>query len=136
VAEAVVEEVRSSLPCPVAADADGALVPDEPAAADQGQAAPEGSVRTASSEIQEVEGTRASSSQEVARNEAQALEFACTPWAAVSGSRDDFEGDEEVAARNTLERRLNWARRAFDRRAYPPRNFGESSCSKAGFLTP
>jgi hypothetical protein len=42
--------------------------------------------------------------------EAQTLELACTPWAAASEHGDD----EEVAACNTLERGLNWARRAFD----------------------
>jgi hypothetical protein len=119
VAEAVVEEVRSSPPRLVATDADKARVPDEPAATDQGQATPEGSVMTASPEIQEVRGTGASSSQGAARNEAQALELACTPWAAISESGDDSEDDEEAAARNTLEHGLNWAHRAFDELILP-----------------
>jgi hypothetical protein len=42
--------------------------------------------------------------QGVASGEAQALELACTSWAATSESGDDAEDDEEVAARNTLER--------------------------------
>jgi hypothetical protein len=51
--------------------------------------------------------------------EAQALELACTSWAATSGSGDDIEDDEEVAAHNTLERGLNWVRRAFDELILP-----------------
>jgi hypothetical protein len=51
--------------------------------------------------------------------EAQALELACTSWVATSGSGDDTEDDEEVAAHNTLERGLNWARRAFDELILP-----------------
>jgi hypothetical protein len=119
VAVDVVEEVRLSPPRPVAADDNEARVSDEPTAADQGQAAPEGSVRTASPEIQEVEGTGASLSQGAVRNEAQALELAYTPWAAVSGSRDDSEGDEEAMVCNTLERGLNWACHAFDKLILP-----------------
>jgi hypothetical protein len=53
---AIVEEVRSSPPCPIAADTDRARVPDEPVAADQWQAAPEDSIRTASPEIQRSRG--------------------------------------------------------------------------------
>jgi hypothetical protein len=52
--------------------------------------------------------------QGVASSEAQALELVCTSWVATFGSGDDTEDDEEVAARNTLERGLNWARHAFD----------------------
>jgi hypothetical protein len=114
VAEVVVTEERSSPPRPVAADADEACVLDEPAAADHGQAALEGSVRTTSPEIQEVKGTGVSSSQVAARNEAQALELACTPWAAVSRPGDDSEDEEEAAVRNTLERGMNWAHCTFD----------------------
>jgi hypothetical protein len=51
--------------------------------------------------------------------EAQTLELACASWAATSESGDDAEDDEEVAARNTLERRLNWERRAFDELILP-----------------
>jgi hypothetical protein len=61
-AGAVVEEVRLLPPRPVAANADEARASDEPAATDQEQVAPEGSARAASPEIQEVEGTGASSS--------------------------------------------------------------------------
>jgi hypothetical protein len=46
-------------------------------------------------------------SQVAASGEAQALELACTPWEAIFGSGDDSEDDEEVVARNTLERGLN-----------------------------
>jgi hypothetical protein len=46
-------------------------------------------------------------SQVAASGEAQALELACTPWAAVFGSDDDSKDDEEVAVRNTLEHGLN-----------------------------
>jgi hypothetical protein len=54
-----------------------------------------------------------------AGGEAQLLELACTSWAATSESGDDAEDDEEAAARNTLERGLNWARRAFDELILP-----------------
>jgi hypothetical protein len=55
----------------------------------------------------------------VASGEAQTLELACTSWAATSKSGDDAEDDEEVAARNTLERGLNWARCTFDEMILP-----------------
>jgi hypothetical protein len=58
-------------------------------------------------------------SQGAAGGEAQVLELAYTLWAATSGLGDDSEDDEEVAARNTLERRLNWARRTFDELILP-----------------
>jgi hypothetical protein len=54
-----------------------------------------------------------------ASGEAQALKLACTSWAATSGPGDDTEDDEEVAARDTLERGLNWACRAFDELILP-----------------
>jgi hypothetical protein len=46
--------------------------------------------------------------------EARTLELACTLWAATSRLGVDSEDDEEVAARNTLERGMTWACRAFD----------------------
>jgi hypothetical protein len=55
----------------------------------------------------------------MASGESQTLELTCTSWAATSESGDDAEDDEEVAARNTLKRRLNWARRAFDELILP-----------------
>jgi hypothetical protein len=57
--------------------------------------------------------------QGAASGEAQTLELACTSWTATSESGDDAEDDEKVAARNTLERGLNWARRAFDELILP-----------------
>jgi hypothetical protein len=51
--------------------------------------------------------------------EAQTLELAGTPWAAASEHGDDAKDDEEVAACNTLESGLNWARRAFDELILP-----------------
>jgi hypothetical protein len=51
--------------------------------------------------------------------EAQTLELACTPWAAAFEFSDDTEDDEEVAVRSTLERGLEWARRAFDELILP-----------------
>jgi hypothetical protein len=57
VAEAIVGEVGTSPPLPVAADANEARALDEPTAAAQEQAAPEGTARVASPEIQEVEET-------------------------------------------------------------------------------
>jgi hypothetical protein len=110
-AEAVVGEAGSSPPRPVAAGADEVRALDEPATAVEERAAPKGSARAASPEIQEVEETGASLSQAAGSGEAWALELACTPWAAIFGSGND---SEEVAARNTLERGLNWEHRAFD----------------------
>jgi hypothetical protein len=50
--------------------------------------------------------------------EAQTLELACTSWATAFESGDDAKDNEEVAARNTLERELEWAPRV--RRVDPP----------------
>jgi hypothetical protein len=92
----------------------------KPATAPQGRDAPEGTTRAASPEIQEVEeGMGAALSQGVASGEARALELACTPWAAAFEAGDDAEDDEEVAACNTLERGLEWARHAFHRLILP-----------------
>jgi hypothetical protein len=57
--------------------------------------------------------------QGAASGEAQILELACTLWAATSESVEDIEDDEEVAVCNTLERGLNYARRAFDELILP-----------------
>jgi hypothetical protein len=96
------------------------LVPGELAAAPQEHVAPEGTTRAASPEIQEAEkDTGAALSQGAASGEAQALELTCTPWAAAFESGDDTEDNEEVAARSTLERGLEWARRAFDELILP-----------------
>jgi hypothetical protein len=119
VIEAVVGEAGSSPTRPVAADADEVRTLDGPAAAAQEQATPKGTTRAASPEIQEVEEMGASLSQGTGSSEARTLELTCTPWAATIGSGDDSEDDEEVAAQNTLERGLNWARRAFDELILP-----------------
>jgi hypothetical protein len=58
-------------------------------------------------------------SQGVAGGEVRGLELACTLWATVFGSDDDSEDNEEVAAHNTLEHGMNWARRAFDELILP-----------------
>jgi hypothetical protein len=118
-AEAVVGEAGSSPPRPAAAGADEVLLHDEPAAAVQERGASAGATRAASPEIQEAEETGASLLQGAVGGEAQALELACTSWAATSGLGDDTEDNEEVAARNTLERGLNWARRTFDELILP-----------------
>jgi hypothetical protein len=65
-------------------------------------------------EIHEAEGMGASLSKSATGGEAQSLELAYTSWAATSGLGIDSKDDEEVATRNTLERGLTWARRAFD----------------------
>jgi hypothetical protein len=118
--EGVVKEAWSSSPRSVAADADEVVVPDEPATALQERVAPEDTTRSVSPEIQEAEeGAGAALLQGAAGGEAQTLELACTSWAATSESSDDAEDDEEVAARNTLERGLNWACRAFDELILP-----------------
>jgi hypothetical protein len=49
----------------------------------------------------------------VASCEAQTLELTCTSWAAAFEFSDDAEDDEEVTARSTLERGLEWALCAF-----------------------
>jgi hypothetical protein len=119
-AEGVVGEAGSSPSRLVAAGVDEVLIPDEPAAALQKSVAPEDMTRAASPEIQEAEeGADATLLQGVASGEAQTLELACTSWAATFECGDDAEDDEEVAARNTLERGLNWARRAFDEPILP-----------------
>jgi hypothetical protein len=116
----VVEEAGPSSPRLVASAADEVLVPDEPAVAPQEHVAPEGTTRVASPEIQEAEeNTGAALLQGAGSSEAQTLELACTPWAAASEYGDDAEDDEKVAAFNTLERGLNWARRAFDELILP-----------------
>jgi hypothetical protein len=51
--------------------------------------------------------------QGVASGEAQTLELVCTLWTDAFESGDDAEDDKEIAVRNTLERGLKWARRAF-----------------------
>jgi hypothetical protein len=94
-------------------------VPDEPAGAVQERAPPEGTTRAASLEIQDAEEAGAALLQGASSGEAQPLELACSSWVATSESGDDAEDDEEVAARNTLERGLNWARRAFDELILP-----------------
>jgi hypothetical protein len=90
----VVGEAGSSSSRPVAAEVDEVRVPDEPPAAVQERAAPEGTTRAASPEIQEVEETGASLSQGVTGGEARALELACTSWAATSGPGDVAEDDK------------------------------------------
>jgi hypothetical protein len=57
--------------------------------------------------------------QGAAGGETQTLELAHTSWAATSEPSDDAEDDEETAMRKTLERGLNWARRAFDELILP-----------------
>jgi hypothetical protein len=115
----VVGEVGSSPSHSVATGADDARVPNEPAAAVQEQIAPVDVTMAASSEIQEVEEVGAAALMGTAGGEAQPLELACTSWAATSESGDDAEDEEEAAARDTLERGLNWARRAFDELILP-----------------
>jgi hypothetical protein len=52
-------------------------------------------------------------------NEARTLELACASWAASSGLGADSEDDEEATTRNTLERGMTWAHRAFDELILP-----------------
>jgi hypothetical protein len=89
--EAVVREAGSSPPHPVAAGADEVRALDEPATTVQERVAPETTTRAASPEIQDAEETGASLSQGATSGEAQALELACTPWAATFGSVDDIK---------------------------------------------
>jgi hypothetical protein len=120
VAEGVVGEAGPSSPRPVTAAAEEVLVPGEPATAPQEHVVPEGTTRAAFPKIQEAEeDTGAALLQGAASGEAQTLELTCTPWAVAFESSDDTEDDEEVATHNTLERRLEWARRAFDELILP-----------------
>jgi hypothetical protein len=114
--EAVVGEVGSSPPRPIAAEAEDVetRVLDEPAAAIQELAASEMVTRAVSPKIQKAEEMRTHLSQGVVGGGAQSLELAWAPWAATSGLGVDSEDDEEVVACNTLERGLTWAHRAFD----------------------
>jgi hypothetical protein len=89
-------------------------MPSEPAAASQERIAPEGTIRAASPEFQEIEEDTSTSSSVT-----QTLEISCTPWAATSKSGDDAEDDEEVAACNTQERGLKWVRCTFDELILP-----------------
>jgi hypothetical protein len=57
--------------------------------------------------------------QGAASSEAQTLELAYTTWAAAFESGDDTEYDEEVTARSTLKRGLEWARHTFDELILP-----------------
>jgi hypothetical protein len=119
-AESVVGEAGPSLPRPVAAATEEVPVSGEPAVALQEHIAPKVTTRAASPEIREVEeDTSAALLQGAASGEAQTLELACTPWAAAFESGDDAEDDEEVTACSTLERGLEWVRRAFDKLILP-----------------
>jgi hypothetical protein len=119
--KAIVVEEASSSPRPVAADTENVEVriPDEPAAVAQVAVALETATRATSPEIQEVEEAGASLSQGAAGNEAHTLELARALWVASSGLGIDSEDDEEVAACNTLERRMTWARCAFNELILP-----------------
>jgi hypothetical protein len=95
-------------------------VPDEPIATLLKRVAPEYTTRATSPEIQEAEeGAGVALLRGAASGEAQTLKLACTSWAAPSRSGDDTEDDEEIAPLNTLERRLDWARHAFDELILP-----------------
>jgi hypothetical protein len=119
--EAIVGEEASSPPHPVAADTESIKVriPDEPAAVAQGPVASKTTTRAASPEIREAEEAEASLSQGVVGDEARTLELACASCAASSGLGADSEDDEEAASRNTLERGMTWACRAFDELILP-----------------
>jgi hypothetical protein len=116
VSKAIVREETPLPPRSVAADIESieVRIPDEPAAVAQGSVAPETATRATSPEIQEAEEAGASLSQGVAGDEVRTLELVCVSWAASSGLGADSEDDEEVVARNTLERGMTWAHRAFD----------------------
>jgi hypothetical protein len=75
--------------------------------------------RAASPEIQEAEEAGASLSQGAMGGEARTLELACASWAASSRLGVESEDDEEVVARNNLERGMTWVRCAFDELILP-----------------
>jgi hypothetical protein len=111
----------TSPPRPVATEAEGveSRMLGEPTAVVQESAATELMTRGTSPEIQEAEETGASLSQGAGGGETRTLELACTSWAVTSGLDADSEGEEEAAARHTLERGMTWARRAFDELILP-----------------
>jgi hypothetical protein len=120
-AEAVVGEEGSSSPRPVAAEAEGVetRVPNELTTVVQESTAPETMTGATSLEIREAEEIGASLSQDAVGGVAQTLELVCTSWAANSRLDVDSKDDEEAAARNTQERGMTWARRAFDELILP-----------------
>jgi hypothetical protein len=104
----VVGEAGPSSPCPVAAVAEDILVSGEPVVVPQECVAPE-VTRATSLEIQEAEeDSGAALSQGATSSGAQALELACTRWAAAFEVGDGAKDDDDVAACNTLERGLEW----------------------------
>jgi hypothetical protein len=94
-------------------------VPNELTTVVQESTAPETMTGATSLEIREAEEIGASLSQDAVGGVAQTLELMCTSWAANSRLDVDSEDDEEAAARNTQERGMTWARRAFDELILP-----------------
>jgi hypothetical protein len=87
----------------------------QPAAAPQERDYPKGVARDASPEIQEVgEGSSVAVPRDVESDDARVLDLVRVPWAAAFEVGDDTEDDEESVACNILERKLAWARRAFE----------------------
>jgi hypothetical protein len=121
VAETVVGGEGTSPPRPVAAEAGGveARVLDELATVVQESAVPKTMTRATTPEIQKAKETGATLSQGAVGGEAQTLELASTSWEATPGLDADFEGDEEAAARHTLEHGMTWACCAFDELILP-----------------
>jgi hypothetical protein len=88
--------------------------------------APKGVIRAASPEIQEAEeSSGVALPRDVGGSDARALELTRAPWAAAFEADDDVEDDEEASTCNTLERRLAWARRAFDELILPATSMNE-----------
>jgi hypothetical protein len=92
---------------------------DEPAAAFRSESLLRVRQGATFPEIQEAKEAGAALLQGAASGEAQPLELAYSSWAATSEFGNNVEDDEEVAARNTLERELNWVRHAFDELIVP-----------------
>jgi hypothetical protein len=106
---------------PTAAIEEVAPTTSQPAAAPQERDAPEGEARATSPKIQEIgEGTSTTLLWDAKDGNAWILDLAQVPWAAAFEVSDDAGEDEESAVRRTLERRLTWARRAFDELILPP----------------
>jgi hypothetical protein len=135
VVEGVIGRVGPSSPQPAAAVAEELPGLRQPATVPQEHDAPEGVTKVASPQERDAsKGARRAASpktQETGENsgaalprddggsDAQVLEVAHTSWAAAFEVGDDTEDDKEVAACNTLERGLAWARRAFDELILP-----------------
>jgi hypothetical protein len=119
-AEEVVGTAKPSSAEPIVATEEEVPVLSQPAMVALERDAPEGTTGASSPEIQEAEESSGGAlPRDVKGSEVRALELACTPQATVFEVGDDVEDDQEAAACNTLESRLEWVRCAFNESILP-----------------